>query len=109
MIRRSTILAVAAFVFVTVFGTVKAEAACFTPKRRVVEHWAWVSKSDPNDVFCASNPYIISPPIEYYYDWTLVGEEIYECDGSYNEWGDVSCDEGLVTYREAVCEPICNE
>ena len=108
MNRRILVLAVASFVFVTIFGAVNADAACFYPKRRVVEHWAWVSKTDPSDVFCGSNPYIISPPIENYYDWTLVGEEIYECDGSYSSWGDVSCDAGLVTYREN-CEPICNE
>jgi len=37
-----------------------------------------------------------------------LGEQIYECDGSYSEWGDVSCNAGVVTYREN-CEPICNE
>jgi len=107
MNRRSLVTATAMFVVVMIFGSLKAEAACFTPKRRTVQHWAWVSKTD-GSIFCGSNPYIISPPIENYYDWTLVGEEVYDCDGTYSEWGDVSCDAGLVTYRED-CEPICNE
>jgi hypothetical protein len=92
-----------------------AQAACYTPHSHTTEYWAWVSNSDPNDVWCGQPP-LISPPFENYYHWAQVGEYTIECDGTITQWGVTSTDGyghsctgsyNTVRYSFA-CDPICD-
>lgn len=92
-----------------------AQAACFYPHGHTTEYWAWVSNSNPNDVWCGQPP-IISPPFQNYYTWTQVGEYTVDCDGTVIQWGITSGSDGYgqscttaynkVFYRWD-CDPIC--
>jgi hypothetical protein len=91
-----------------------AQAACFYPHGRTTEYWAWVSNSDPNDVWCADPP-LISPPFQNYYHWEQIGEHTVDCDGTIYEWGITSGNDAYGhncgTYSKNTyffqCDPIC--
>lgn len=93
-----------------------AQAACYTPRGHTTEYWAWVSNSDPNDVWCADPPAISYPGTwTDYYHWEQVGEYTVECDGSIYEWGVTGNDNyghSCATYSTVryffQCDPICD-
>ncbi len=91
-----------------------AQAACEYPHGRTIEYWAWVSNSDPNDVWCGQPPLL--PNFFYYYTWTQVGEYTVECDGSVTQWGITSGSDAYgqsctTAYNKVQygwdCDPIC--
>lgn len=107
MNQRTLLVALVAVFALSLISAPSAEANCYYPHTTTIEYWMWVAKNDPNDHYCFNeNGPIISPPIQNYYDWELVGEETWDCDNNYSSWGDLSCDEGL-EFRMDWCPPIC--
>ena len=98
---RGKILLIALVAAVVISSTLMAPAAqanCFFPTRYVKTYWGGTHFGQP---IC---PQLVGPPIP----WDdLVGQEIWDCDGTYSSWG-LTCSWG---YEETIeiCPPVCFE
>jgi hypothetical protein len=85
----------------------QAEAACFYPRSRTTTYYAWLNNG--SNTFYSCNYVIISPPMENYTHWDVIGETTTECDGSVSSWGDTTTCTGSsnTVHTSQACEPIC--
>ena len=117
MLKKALLIAVLLMVasFSGLNNVQPALANCEYPHGHTTEYWAWVSNSDPNDVWCADPP-LISPPFGYYYHWAQIGEYTVECDGTVYQWGITggndayghNCGTYSTVHYSWNCDPICD-
>ncbi|MBV8520444.1 MAG: hypothetical protein JO197_23835 [Acidobacteria bacterium] len=99
--KKLVLAALALAILVALVAPPSAEAACYYPRRHVREHIGFYDiNGNPN---C---PVIISPQPTY---TDVIGEEIWDCDGSYSYWGIISCAWTITNDYWEQCDPICDD
>jgi hypothetical protein len=85
----------------------QAEAACFTPHSHTTTYYAWLNNG--SNTFYSCSYVIISPPLENYAHFGVIGETTIECDNSVTSWGDTTTCTGSYNteHSSQACERIC--